>query len=272
MEVVTVIALMARGRDDVHREQGTHRSFPAIKSARSFEEEDQWIADAMRAVANRAGRPIRVLEAGCGNKWPIDLQGVDYHLTGADLDAAALKVRMDRENDLDEVIHGDLCTMTLTEASFDVVYSAFVLEHISAADSALGNMVRALKPHGLLVVRVPEPNTARGFVTRNTPFWFHVLYHRWVMKRETAGKPGYAPYRTYYHAVISLKGMQAYAQASGLRCQAVFADKYDREGKGIAGVLFRTGARLIDALSLGRITSQYSNLVYLLEKQQGSFD
>jgi SAM-dependent methyltransferase len=271
---MAVIARKASWSNRLAREHGQPRSeFPAIKSARSYEEEDRWIADSMRAVANRVGRPIRVLEAGCGNKWPIDLKGIDFHLTGADLDAAALKLRVDREKDLNEVIHGDLCTMSLTESSFDVVYSAYVLEHVSAADCALDNMVCALKPNGLLVVRVPDPNTARGFVTRNTPFWFHVLYHRWVMKRKMAGKPGYAPYRTYYHAVISLSGMQAYAQASGLRFQAVFADEFVRDGKGMAGVLFRAGARLIDTLSLGRYTSRYSNLVYLLEKQAGgSYD
>ena len=148
--------------------------------------------------------------------------GIDYHLTGADLDEAALKLRMDIQKDLHEILHGDLCSMAFPAESFDVVYSAYVLEHIRDADVALNNMLSSLQSGGLLVVRVPDPDTARGLVTRNTPFWFHVLYHRWVMKRPKAGTPGYAPYPTYYHPVISKRGMQAYASSRGLEWVAIF--------------------------------------------------
>jgi len=239
---------------------------PQIRSARSYKEQDQWVADAIRATAMRAGRPIRILEAGCGNKWPIDLHGVDYHLTGADLDAAALRLRIDLQKDLHEMIQGDLCTMKLPVESFDVVYSAYVLEHIRDADVALDNMVGSLRSGGLLVIRVPDPDTARGLVTRNTPFWFHVRYHRWVMKRPNAGTPGYAPYPTHYHPVISKRGMQAYARSSGLEWQAVYSDNFARDGKGVAGFLFRASARMIDGISLGRFTSKYNDLIYVLKK------
>ena len=37
------------------------------------------------------GRELQILEAGCGRKWPIDLSGVRYRLTGVDLDAKALE-------------------------------------------------------------------------------------------------------------------------------------------------------------------------------------
>jgi SAM-dependent methyltransferase len=241
-------------------------ALPQIRSARSYIEQDTWIADAMREVAARAGRPLRILEAGCGNKWPIDLKGIDYRLTGADLDAAALKLRIEFQKDLDDAIHGDLCTMSLPSESFDVVYSAYVLEHIRDAEIALNNLVGALRPGGLLVIRVPDPDTARGLVTRVTPFWFHVLYHRLVMKRPLAGTPGHAPYPTHYHPVISISGMRAYARSRGLEWRAIYADTFVRDGKGIAGAVFRTGAKLIDVASLGRFTSSYNDLVYMLKK------
>jgi SAM-dependent methyltransferase len=240
--------------------------FPNIRRARSYEEQDEWIAEAIRSVAMRAGRRIEILEAGCGNKWPIDLSAVDYRLTGADLDAAALQLRLDLEDDLDAAIQGDLCTMALPPESFDVVYSAYVLEHIRDADVALGNMIKSLKSGGLIVLRVPDPETARGFVTRGTPFWFHILYHRWVMKRPKAGTPGYAPYPTYYHPVISKRGMDAYALAHGLHWRGLYSDNFVRDGKGLAGILFRAGAHLISALSLGRYTGEYNDLIYVLEK------
>lgn len=239
---------------------------PQIRSAGGYEEQDAWIANAIREVAGRAHRPLQILEAGCGNRWPIDLQGIAYRLTGADLDAAALQLRVEFQKDLDEAIHGDLCTMSLPIESFDVVYSAYVLEHIRDADIALNNMLRALRQGGLLVIRVPDPDTARGLVTRVSPFWFHVLYHRLVMKRPLAGTPGHAPYPTYYNPVISKAGMRAYASSHGLEWQAIYSDTFVRDGKGIAGVIFRSGARLIDVMSLGRFTSSYNDLVYILKK------
>lgn len=241
-------------------------ALPPLKSARSYHEQDEWIADAIRRIAQRSGRQIEILEAGCGNKWPIDLRGIDYRLTGADLDSAALRLRQDREKDLQDTILGDLCTINFTPESFDVVYCAYVLEHIRDADVALGNLLGSLKSGGLIVIRVPDPDTARGLVTRYTPFWFHVLYHRYVMKRPNAGKPGYAPYPTYYHPVISKRGMATYARDHKLRWGGMYSDNFVRDGKGLAGVLFRAGAQLIQVLSFGRYTNDYNDLIYILEK------
>lgn len=240
--------------------------FPKISPAASYEEQDARIAAAIRAVALRAGRTIQILEAGCGIRWPIDLHDIDYRLTGADLDPAALELRLSLEKDLDEAIECDLCTVPLPSASFDVVYSAYVLEHIRQADIALNNMVSALRPGGLLVLRIPDPDTARGFVTRHTPFWFHVFYHRWVMKLPKAGTPGHAPYPTYYHPVISRRGIQVHAREQGLRCREIYSDDFARDGKGLAGHLFRNGAKLVELLSFGRFTSRYNDLIYIFEK------
>jgi SAM-dependent methyltransferase len=240
--------------------------FPDLRSAGSYREQDEWIADAMRSVATRTARRIDILEAGCGKRWPIKMPDIDYRLTGADLDPAALRLRLSLEKDLDEAIEGDLCTMVLPSTSFDVVYSAYVLEHIRDADVALDNILSALRSGGLLILRLPDPDTARGLVTRHTPFWFHVLYHRWVMKLPKAGTPGHAPYPTHYHPVISQRGMWAYARTRGLHCLGIYSDEFVRDGKGLAGWLFRTGARVIDVLSLGRFTSRYNDLVYIFEK------
>jgi hypothetical protein len=86
------------------------------------------------------------------------------------------------------------------------------------------------------------------------------------MKRPKAGTPGYAPYPTYYHPVISKHGMQAYANSRGLEWVAIFSDNFVRDGKGLAGILFRSGARLLELLTFGRYTSQYNDLVYMLRK------
>jgi 2-polyprenyl-3-methyl-5-hydroxy-6-metoxy-1,4-benzoquinol methylase len=95
--------------------------------------------DAIRGQAQRLGRPLSILEAGCGTRWPLNLAGVDFKLTGVDLDPVAMELRRTIERDLDVTICGDLCTIELPPASYDVVYSAFVLEHVPRADLALEN-------------------------------------------------------------------------------------------------------------------------------------
>lgn len=40
------------------------------------------------------------------------------------------------------------------------------------------NFVTWVKPNGIIIIKIPDPYSVRGFVTRNTPFWFHVLYYR----------------------------------------------------------------------------------------------
>ncbi|MGH8140711.1 MAG: class I SAM-dependent methyltransferase [Steroidobacteraceae bacterium] len=237
-----------------------------IQSTSSFADADQRIADSIRQVAKQANRPIRILEAGCGNRWPLVLGDIDYHLTGVDLDAAALDIRCRVRKDLNEAIHGDLCSVALAKESFDVVYSAYVLEHIARADQALTNMTGALRAGGLLVLSIPDPQTARGLVTRATPFWFHVFYHRWVLNRRQAGTPGHAPYPTYYHPVIYRAGLAAFARERNLECIAVYADTFARYGRGLGGLLFRAAARILDGLSVGHFTSRYNNLTYIFQK------
>ena len=53
------------------------------------------------------------LEAGCGQRWGVDLSDCHIHLTGVDVDAAALKIRIAKHDDLDEAIVGDLFTIDL---------------------------------------------------------------------------------------------------------------------------------------------------------------
>jgi hypothetical protein len=47
-------------------------------------------AERLRELSKGHSGPIKILEGGCGRKWPVDLSGVTYHLTGIDLDEHAL--------------------------------------------------------------------------------------------------------------------------------------------------------------------------------------
>ena len=56
----------------------------------------------------KQGESLQILEAGCGNKWQLSLTGIDYTLSGIDIDADAVALRQKKYNDLDDVLIGDL--------------------------------------------------------------------------------------------------------------------------------------------------------------------
>jgi SAM-dependent methyltransferase len=128
------------------------------------------IARRIRGIAG--DEELQILEAGCGRKWPIDLSGARYRLTGVDLDAKALEARKNEVRDLHEAIVGDLCSIDFPRAHFDVIYSAFVLEHIKGAEEVLEKLVLWLKPGGLLILQVPDRDQSTGSSRESRPSGF----------------------------------------------------------------------------------------------------
>jgi len=202
-----------------------------------------------------AGRKVEILEAGCGNRWFVELDGLDYRLTGVDLDAAAIKIRKEKWRDLDEAVIGDLRTVDLGERKFDIIYNAYVLEHIDGAEEVLKRFVGWLKPNGIIVLRIPDAQSVYGLITRTTPHWFHVFYYRYILGFKSAGKPGYAPYPTYYDAVVSRAGLHAFAQCNSLKVEAEFGLGHDR---------LKLFKRIVNLLSFGRYADKHTNLFYVL--------
>ncbi|HEU4661834.1 MAG TPA: class I SAM-dependent methyltransferase [Pseudolabrys sp.] len=239
---------------------------PEVLQTSSKKEINQIMTNAIRAHAKRLGRRLSIAEAGCGQRWTLDLSDIEYTLTGIDLDPVALELRQTRVGDLDVAIVGDLCSLRLPEASFDIVFSSFVLEHVPRADIALENLIRWLKPGGLLILRLPDRNTARGFLTRVLPYKVHVLFYRYLLGSKTAGQPGHAPYPTYYHPVITRERLCRFLGQQGLRCLAIYGDGFRRDGKGMTQQLLHATLKVTSILSLGRLTAKYANLLYIAAK------
>lgn len=203
--------------------------------------------------------PLRILEAGCGRKWPLELS-VPYTLTGLDLDAEALAAR----EDLDEARVGDLRTAEFPARSFDVIYSAFVLEHVPGAQQVLERLVRWLAPGGMLIIQVPERDSAYGFLTRVTPMWAHVLVYRYLLGYDWAGTTGHGPYPTYHDKVVSERGLGEFCRAGGLAAPELYRMcSYDH----LPAVRF--AALLTSALSAGRLAWRHNNLLLIAQTAQG---
>lgn len=211
--------------------------------------------------------PLRILEAGCGTTWPLHLDGVEYALTGIDLDANALATRQRTARPEDRLLRGDLRERQLFGAGqFDVIYNSFVLEHVDGAERVLDNFLYWLGPEGVLVLRIPDRDSVYGFITRVTPLWFHVLYKKYVRGMANAGKPGYDPFPTYYDDVVSRRGMHRYCRERGctVREEAGSANYLPR--RGLAALCVPIVVRLVALASLGKLTWRHNNLTFVIQK------
>ena len=216
---------------------------PPLK-IRSTDEEHEAISAILR---QRAGQgEFDILEAGCGRKWRFELNGARFRITGVDSDERALEVRKNTEKDLDVSILGDLRKIDLRDRSFDVVYSAYVLEHIEGAEAVLEKFVAWLKPGGLMILYIPDRESVYGFLAKVTPQFFHVFFYRYILGQKNAGRPGFNPYPTYYDDVVSRRGIAEFAEKHRMKIVEEFG--YYRPG-GLAEMILRAVGTLSSQLT-----------------------
>lgn len=232
----------------------------------SLHEENEIVTGLVAAGAARSS-PLEILEAGCGRTWSLSLPGVRYRLTGVDLDAHALEARKTLERDLDDAIVGDVRSVSLGDRRFDVVFCAYVLEHVEGARAALENFARWLKPGGVLILRVPDRNSAFGFVARRTPFWFHVAVWRYVYGSREAGTPGHAPYPAHYDPILGSEELQEFCSTHGLVVRHVLAHS-GLDGTGALRRLSVAFLRGLGVVSGGALSGKHNNLTFVIEKAQ----
>jgi ubiquinone/menaquinone biosynthesis C-methylase UbiE len=126
-------------------------------------------------LALQAG--LRVLDAGCGQgRHSLELLRRGCQAVAVDLNLADLRYTRYLLADLTRgqaqgssassghsvppaflVLRGDAGRLPFPDASFDRVLCSEVLEHVESPERAAAELVRVLKPRGLLAVSVPTP-------------------------------------------------------------------------------------------------------------------
>ena len=105
---------------------------------------DETAIACIKDLAQSRGK-LEILEAGCGRRWPYKLESIDFKLTGVDVDEEALRIRKDSIGDLDTIMVGDLTQNLFERDKFDVIYSSYVLEHVTGVDVVITNFSEWLK-------------------------------------------------------------------------------------------------------------------------------
>lgn len=239
---------------------------PELQAQSSAKADLEAFESRIREYADAHPGTLNILEAGCGRRWYIDLEGVDFHLSGVDQNPDAMRIRIEKTRDLDEAIVSDLREVTLAPGHYDVVYCSFVLEHVAGAEQVLERLIGSLKPGGLLLLRIPDGDSVYGFLARYSPFWLHVQYKRRIQRNKQAGKPGHGPFPTIYDTVVSWKGMTDYCDRRGLEILDAYSSNFHLDHFRNLGPLADHGIRWVARASRGRLTADHNNLALVIRK------
>jgi ubiquinone/menaquinone biosynthesis C-methylase UbiE len=121
-----------------------------------YEERLRWSA-LIRTCAIDPG--MHVLDIGCGvGRWSVRLASLGCHVVGTDISPAMLQMAIPSE--YVEYRQGAVQDLDFADASFDLIVSITVLQHITSArafERALNNIARMLKQGGQVAVLEYSP-------------------------------------------------------------------------------------------------------------------
>jgi SAM-dependent methyltransferase len=165
---------------------------------------------------------LAIYEAGGGSTSFLPLSVLDRaHVTVVDIDEDQIRNNAYAQ----ETILGDIQNYRFRPESFDLVICYNVIEHLPDVEAALLGFCEALRPGGLILIGAPNPKSLSGVVTKYSPHWFHVWFYRHVRGDSEAGLPGQAPFPTFFHSLVSLPKLEAFAAGHGL--QVVYKKEYE---------------------------------------------
>jgi SAM-dependent methyltransferase len=221
-------------------------------------------------AAENSGQLITILQAGCTTAEDLDADplraaGARLSVSMIDEDNEVTRVAVAQHRSMSEAILGDLRTVPLPPRAYDIVQCSSLLGRIENAELVLDRLSAAVKPGGLLLLRIRDRDSAAGFLDRVLPGPFRKA----IWRKRQPGEPG--PYVAVYERLASGRGVQAYVLMHGL----VIAERGALGG--LAGGLPRgprgylTAQKLVARLSRGRLTSAHEDLLYVIRKPEDRF-
>jgi SAM-dependent methyltransferase len=222
------------------------------------------------ALAAQRALGITVLQAGCttaGSELDLALllaSGPEVEVSLIDDDSQESQAIVAARPELAPAILAALGLVPLRPRSFDIVHCPLLLHRITNADVILGRLAAALRPDGLLLLRIIDPESAAGFLDRRLPGPIRVLAWRLIWP----GHPG--PHRAVYEPVASARGVEAFVSRHGLTVahrSAVRASVLPARAASIA----RSAARMVSWLSGGKLAHDHDELWYVVRKPEDRF-
>ena len=218
------------------------------------------------------GRPVSVLQAGCLaplrelGLGELAEGGSEISVTAVDADQPlARRVLRDTQSAYDDVITGDLRTVPVPQRAYDVVYCALLLERVRHVELVLDRLTSALKPGGLLLLRIGDRYSAAAVLDRMLPR----MIRKAVWSRFRPGVPG--PFSPVYEKAVSQEGIASYALMHGLVIAARASELTRPERPAGLSSSVRITCAVISRLSRGRFDDSHDELLYVIRKPLDRF-
>ena len=131
----------------------------------------------------RPGSCVLDLGAGAGQRWSHGLKSRTKPagtVVGADFDPSVTRNPL-----LDEAIVLQGSGLPFADNSFDVVFTRYVMEHVTSPAEFLSEIHRVLVPGGMFLFLTPNKWHYVCMAARCTPAWFHRVYNRWRGRAES---------------------------------------------------------------------------------------
>jgi ubiquinone/menaquinone biosynthesis C-methylase UbiE len=116
----------------------------------------------MRILLKLAKNAQHILDLGCGDGTRLNIVANGKDGTGVDISSIAIKLAGKSFKDF-KFVEANLENLPLKDQSFDLVYSAYVLEHLNNPERVIKEALRVVKQGGKLVFIAPNfgaPNRA----------------------------------------------------------------------------------------------------------------
>ena len=129
------------------------------------------------------------LGAGAGRVPQMNFRGLCQQVCGLDAEESVLKNRY-----LDSAKVGSAESIPWPDATFDLVFSANVLEHLENPRAVFNEVLRVLKPGGAFLIKTPNRLHYVAVLSTLLPHRIHVAVNNWRGRAESDTFP------TYYRA------------------------------------------------------------------------
>ncbi len=226
----------------------------------------EMFAQSVRDYAySSVGRPISLLQAGCVTSLDelalgkLRDSGFEINVVSVDQD------HPEAMGNSPDGVTGDLRTIPLPPRSFDIVHCSQLLDRISHVPLVLDRLCAALRPGGILLLRIKDRDCAAGFLDRVLPGWVR----RALWTRLYPGQPG--PFRPVYEPTASVRGIEAYILMRGLviaqrKTARTLPAEPARPSRCLG--LMRS---MVAVASRGRLTDAHDEALFVIRKPQDRF-
>lgn len=222
------------------------------------------------ACGARHGRPPLIVEAGCGARSHLT-----YPPGSAVIGLDVSRAQLLRNRDVRWAIEADVASLPMASACADAVVSWDVLEHLPHPAHALTELVRIVRPGGVVVLGLPNVVSLKGIITKLTPWWVHVWVYRRVLGDATAGTGSFDQFPTTMRLELRSAGLRRLAARLGL--DVVLLEVYEgpvplhfRRRHRVGDLAMSAIGGLSRLVTFGRYDATASDMVVVLRVRSGA--